>query len=83
MQYMSAALIAKAKEIRDDGSIVEVVIWELSKPLDPSAHSYKYRLYYGASGMCRAKVITGIWATERKTTASSRLIGFWWTSSVT
>lgn len=55
MQYMSANLIAKAKEVRDDGSIVEIVIWELPNPLLPSMHSYKYRLYYGASGICRVR----------------------------
>ena len=55
MQYMSAVLVAKAKEVRDDGSIVEVVIWELSDPLTPSTHRYKYRLYYGAAGMCRVR----------------------------
>ena len=33
MQYMPAVLVAKAKEARDDGSIVEVVIWELSELL--------------------------------------------------
>ena len=55
MQYMPAALVAKAKEFRDDGSIVEVVIWELSEPLGPSTHCYKYRLYYGASGVSRVR----------------------------
>ena len=29
MQYMKATLIAQAKEVRDDGSIVEIVVWEL------------------------------------------------------
>lgn len=53
MQYMPAALISDAKEIRDDGSIVEIVIWELPEPLPPSTHLYKYRLYYGSSGVCR------------------------------
>ncbi len=52
MQYMGAVLVAKAKEVRDDGSIVEIVIWELSEPLAPSKHSYKYRLYYGVAGRC-------------------------------
>ena len=47
--------IAKAKEIRDDGSIVEIVIWELPVPLTPSTHRYKYRLYYGATGMARVR----------------------------
>lgn len=55
MQYMVAILISKAKEIRDDGSIVEIVIWEIPEPLDPSTHNYKYRLYYGAAGICRIR----------------------------
>jgi hypothetical protein len=55
MQYMAAILIAKAKEVRDDGSIVEVVIWELPQPIPPSTHFYKYRLYYGADGICRVR----------------------------
>ena len=55
MQYMRAALLAKAKEVRDDGSIVEVVIWELAEPLPPSTHRYRYRLYYGAAGACRVR----------------------------
>jgi hypothetical protein len=50
MQYMKAALLAHSKEVRDDGSIVEVVIWELSEPLPPCKHHYKYRLFYGSSG---------------------------------
>ena len=55
MQYMPAVLVAKAKEFRDDGSIVEVVVWTLSEPLTPSPHCYKYRLYYGAAGVCRVR----------------------------
>ncbi len=30
MQYMKATLIAQAKEVLDDGSIVEIVVWELT-----------------------------------------------------
>ncbi len=55
MQYMPAVLIAKAKEVRDDGSIVEIVVWELPEPLPPSTHPYKYRLYYGAAGICQIR----------------------------
>jgi hypothetical protein len=47
MQYMKATLLAKAKELRDDGSIVELVIWEVPEPVPPSQHRYKYRLFYG------------------------------------
>jgi hypothetical protein len=50
MQYMKATLLAHSKEVRDDGSIVEVVVWELPEPLPPSEHRYKYRLFYGWPG---------------------------------
>ena len=53
MQYMPAVLLAQAKEIRDDGSIVEIVIWELSEPVPPSTHNFKYRLFFGAAGIRR------------------------------
>lgn len=52
MQYMKATLIAQAKEVRDDGSIIEIVVWELAQPLPPCDHHYKYRLFFGASGEC-------------------------------
>ena len=49
MQYMQAIPLARTKEVRDDGTIVEVVIWQLPEPLPPSTHSFKYRLFYGTS----------------------------------
>lgn len=52
MQYMKAKLIAQAKEVRDDGSIVQIVIWELPEPLVPCSHRYKYRLFFGRAGEC-------------------------------
>jgi Family of unknown function (DUF6516) len=55
MQYMPSKLISQAKEIRDDGSIVEIVIWELSEPVGPCTHRYKYRLYFGAAGVDRIR----------------------------
>lgn len=41
MQYMRAVPLARTKEVRDDGTIVEVVIWELPEPLPPSGHLFK------------------------------------------
>jgi hypothetical protein len=38
MQYMAATALARIKEVRDDGSVVEIVIWELSEPLPPCTH---------------------------------------------
>jgi hypothetical protein len=55
MQYMPTRLLARVKEVRDDGSIVEIVIWELADPLPPSSHRYKYRLYFGAGGISRVR----------------------------
>lgn len=52
---MAAVLVARAKEVRDDGSIVEIVVWELPEPLPPSAHRYKYRLFFGAAGVSRVR----------------------------
>lgn len=52
---MPAVLVAQAKEVRDDGSTIEIVVWELSEPLAPSRHRYKYRLYYGAAGINRVR----------------------------
>jgi Family of unknown function (DUF6516) len=52
---MNAEPIARAKEIRDDGSIVEIVIWRLTQPVAPCTHLYKYRLYFGAAGQCRVR----------------------------
>lgn len=52
---MAAVLLARAKEVRDDGSIVEIVIWELPEPLPPSTHRYKYRLFFGALGVSRVR----------------------------
>jgi len=52
---MVAILLVRAKENRDDGSIVEIVIWEFSEPLPASVHRFKYRLYHGAAGVCRVR----------------------------
>lgn len=53
MRYMDGVFLARAKEIRDDGFIVEIVIWELPEPLPASRHRYKYRLYFGVAGVSR------------------------------
>lgn len=55
MQYMPSRRIAHIKEVRDDGSIVEIVVWRLDNPVPPCTHRYKYRLYYGAPGTCRVR----------------------------
>lgn len=55
MQCMASQRIAYAKELRDDGSLVEIVVWRLDAPVPPCVHPYKYRLYFGADGACRVR----------------------------
>ena len=55
MQYVKATLLAKSKEVRDDGTIVEIVVWELLKPVPPCIHHFKYRLFYGLPGQERVR----------------------------
>jgi hypothetical protein len=55
MQYMKAVPVARTKDVGDDGSIVEVVIWELEQPIPPCQHNYKYRLYFGVPSEDRVR----------------------------
>ena len=48
---MKAELLLRSKENLSDGAILEMVIWQLPKPVLGSSHSYKYRLYYGKAGI--------------------------------
>jgi hypothetical protein len=48
---MKAQLIFKERRIFDDGSILEVVIWQVPTPVPPTDHSLKYRLFYGKDGV--------------------------------
>ena len=52
---MRATPIATLKESRDDGSIIEIVVWQVPKSVPPSKHAYKYRLYFGKDGTCRVR----------------------------
>lgn len=40
----------REKEVRDDGSILEMVVWQLAHAVPGSAHGFKYRLYFGRNG---------------------------------
>lgn len=46
---MAATRIVHTKEVQDDGSIVEIVVWLLDAPVLMCDHLYKYRLYYRSS----------------------------------
>ena len=48
---MVAQRITAIKNINPDGSILEVVIWRVSKPVPASEHGYKYRAVYVVDGV--------------------------------
>lgn len=50
-----ARVLVHTKEVREDDSIIEAVIWELVEPVPPCTHRYKYRLFYGTAGKCRVR----------------------------
>ena len=50
---MKAKLFFEEKSALEDGSILEVVIWELPQKTADRPHGFKYRLYYGDNtGKC-------------------------------
>ncbi len=49
MRRMTATLIHRKRHTFADGKIMEIVIWEVPKPVLGSVHCYKYRLFYGDS----------------------------------
>jgi len=46
----AAVLLYRHRQDFDDGAILEVTVWKLSRPIAGSAHPYKYRLFYGYAG---------------------------------
>ena len=47
---MVAQLITGFKNVNPDGSILELVVWRVPKPVPPSVHFYKYRAVYVVNG---------------------------------
>jgi hypothetical protein len=52
MDNMKADLITRFRNISEDGTGIEMVIWLVSESVPPSEHNYKYRLAYIENG-CR------------------------------
>jgi len=48
---MVAQRITAIKNISPDGSILEIVIWKVPKPVPPTEHGYKYRAVYVVDGV--------------------------------
>lgn len=47
---MDAELITSFKDVAEDGSIIEMVVWRMPEPVPPTTHGLKYRLVYIVSG---------------------------------
>ncbi|MBK8523758.1 MAG: hypothetical protein IPL58_06360 [Betaproteobacteria bacterium] len=47
---MKAELITRFRDVADDESQIEMVVWHVPTPVPPSGHSYKYRLVYVVAG---------------------------------
>lgn len=47
---MQATLITDFKDVTPDGHIIQMTIWRVPKPVDPSTHGLKYRLVYIVGG---------------------------------
>ena len=48
---MAAQRITAIKNISPDGSILEIVIWKVPKPVPSTEHGYKYRAVYVVNGV--------------------------------
>ena len=48
---MAAQRITAIKNINPDGSILEIVIWKVPKPVPPTEHGFKYRAVYVLDGV--------------------------------
>jgi hypothetical protein len=47
----TARLLVDRRIDYEDGSILEMVVWRVPKPVPPSRHSLKYSLFYGRPGV--------------------------------
>ena len=47
---MKAVLLRRHRQEFEDGTIIDIVLWRVPKPVPPCGHRYKYRLFYGHAG---------------------------------
>jgi len=52
---MKAIPVIRFKEYRRDGTIVQMVVWQLPQASDDRPHRLKYRLYCGRDGRCMVR----------------------------
>lgn len=44
---MKASLIIDFKDVTPEGEIIQMRVWRVPKPVEPSGHHFKYSLFYG------------------------------------
>lgn len=49
---MAAALLAHERHVLAEDAFVEVVVWQVARPVKGSAHRFKYRLALVVAGEC-------------------------------
>ena len=47
---MKASPLTQYRNVFVDGSLVEMVVWRVPRPVPPSEHGFKYRLVYVVAG---------------------------------
>lgn len=47
---MKAKLLIRERVVFADGSLVEMVVWRVPRPVPPASHGFKYRLAYVVGG---------------------------------
>jgi hypothetical protein len=47
---VKAGLVVDDKIVFEDGSILEIRIWSVLRPVPPTIHGYKYSLFFGHPG---------------------------------
>lgn len=48
---IKAQLITDFKDVADDGSLIQMVVWRVPIPVPPTTHGFKYRLVYIVDGV--------------------------------
>lgn len=48
---MKATLITEFRDVAEDGSLIQMIVWRVPAPVPPTAHGFKYRLVYVVDGI--------------------------------
>jgi hypothetical protein len=85
---MKAELLFTQRIDYDDGAIVEMVLWQVPLPVQPSVHRLKYSLFYGRPGVREVgydnergkgdhRHFQGVETAYRFTTVEKLMTDFW------